>query len=315
MCRREGANTDLSTRFAAVRLRPAPRGYNLTEPHAEEWLLIEWPEDDTEPIKYWLSALVADISLEHLVNAVKLRWELSAIITNSSRNSGSATMKAAAGAAFIIMRASASPLKGSSSPSGRRFPFSAKQSPKPLGQPGQERRRLVNRARDPHPGPAGKLDLDGTISRPRWRKRRCLRFRGHHRWYEADLLFGSALLLGPDRPSPLKQLRAREAVALCLRRHLSWRLQALQHDLEFLIFGLASPPTRLRHFQPLDLSTARLTVHKDSSQNRASPGKAASLECLPSAPPNSRITKRASETVLTPIRPRVVQVLPVDWDV
>jgi SRSO17 transposase len=76
VCWREGTNTDLSSRFAAVRLRPASRDYNLTEPHAEEWLLIEWPEDDTEPIKYWLSTLGADISLEHLVNAVKLRWRI-----------------------------------------------------------------------------------------------------------------------------------------------------------------------------------------------------------------------------------------------
>lgn len=29
---REGTNTDLSSRFAAVRVRPASRGYNLTAP-------------------------------------------------------------------------------------------------------------------------------------------------------------------------------------------------------------------------------------------------------------------------------------------
>jgi SRSO17 transposase len=41
---REGTNTDLKSRFAAVRLRPASRDFNRSEAHEEEWLLIEWPE-------------------------------------------------------------------------------------------------------------------------------------------------------------------------------------------------------------------------------------------------------------------------------
>lgn len=40
---REGSNIDLASRFDAVRVRPASRDYNLTQPRAEEWLLIEWP--------------------------------------------------------------------------------------------------------------------------------------------------------------------------------------------------------------------------------------------------------------------------------
>jgi hypothetical protein len=27
---------------------------------AEEWLLIEWPQDETEPTKYWFSTLSED---------------------------------------------------------------------------------------------------------------------------------------------------------------------------------------------------------------------------------------------------------------
>ncbi len=73
---REGTNVDLSSRFAAMRMRPASRDYNLTEPRAEEWLLVEWPEGDTEPLKYWLSTLPADTSLEHLVSTAKLRWRI-----------------------------------------------------------------------------------------------------------------------------------------------------------------------------------------------------------------------------------------------
>jgi len=73
---REGTNVDLGSRFAAVRIRPASRDYNLTEPRAEEWLLIEWPENDTDPLKYWLSTLAADTSLEDLVSTAKLRWRI-----------------------------------------------------------------------------------------------------------------------------------------------------------------------------------------------------------------------------------------------
>lgn len=73
---REGTNVDLASRFAALRVRPASRDYNLTRPRAEEWLLIEWPEGDAEPHKYWLSTLPADMPLRDLVATTKLRWRI-----------------------------------------------------------------------------------------------------------------------------------------------------------------------------------------------------------------------------------------------
>jgi SRSO17 transposase len=73
---REGTNTELNSRFAAVRLRPASRDYNRPEAHAEEWLLIEWPEGEVEPSKYWLSTLPADATITQLVDAAKLRWRI-----------------------------------------------------------------------------------------------------------------------------------------------------------------------------------------------------------------------------------------------
>ncbi|MDP8917827.1 MAG: IS701 family transposase [Pseudomonadota bacterium] len=73
---REGSNVDLASRFAAVRVRPASRDYNLTQPRPEEWLLIEWPEDDAEPLKYWLSTLPSDTPLRDLVATAKLRWRI-----------------------------------------------------------------------------------------------------------------------------------------------------------------------------------------------------------------------------------------------
>ena len=61
---REGTNVDLASRFAAVRLRPASRDYNRSEPRPEEWLMVEWPEDTAEPTKYWLSTMPAETSIE-----------------------------------------------------------------------------------------------------------------------------------------------------------------------------------------------------------------------------------------------------------
>jgi SRSO17 transposase len=40
---REGTNTDLTSRFTAVRVRPAHRDYQRVTPRPEEWCLIEWP--------------------------------------------------------------------------------------------------------------------------------------------------------------------------------------------------------------------------------------------------------------------------------
>ncbi len=73
---REGTNTKLSSRFAALRVRAAHRDYQLDLPRDEEWLLIEWPKGDPEPTKYFLSTLPADISRQGLVDAVKSRWRI-----------------------------------------------------------------------------------------------------------------------------------------------------------------------------------------------------------------------------------------------
>ena len=71
---RQGSKGTLRSRFAAVRVRPAHRDYKRTEPHAEEWLLIEWPKNESEPTKYWLSTLPAGTSLKALVKIAKHRW-------------------------------------------------------------------------------------------------------------------------------------------------------------------------------------------------------------------------------------------------
>src|ERR1700745_1453010 len=50
---REGTAERLSSRFARARVRPAHRDYRLAESRPEEWLLIEWPEGEEAPSKYW----------------------------------------------------------------------------------------------------------------------------------------------------------------------------------------------------------------------------------------------------------------------
>jgi SRSO17 transposase len=72
---REGSAKWLSSRFARVRVRV---GHNKLDPEklSPEWLLIEWPEGDAEPTKYWLSTLPADVSFRELVDVAKLRWRI-----------------------------------------------------------------------------------------------------------------------------------------------------------------------------------------------------------------------------------------------
>src|SRR4051812_15450685 len=73
---REGSAETMSSRFARVRVRAARRDERRHEPRPEEWLLIEWPKDETEPTKYFLSTLPADIAFHRLVYFAKLRWRI-----------------------------------------------------------------------------------------------------------------------------------------------------------------------------------------------------------------------------------------------
>ncbi len=72
---REGTNEWLSSRFARVRVHVASSHERPSKP-AKEWLLIEWPEGEDEPTKYWLSTLPSNITFRDLVDAAKLRWRI-----------------------------------------------------------------------------------------------------------------------------------------------------------------------------------------------------------------------------------------------
>jgi SRSO17 transposase len=74
---REGDRGPLSSRFIALRLRPANDAQRDPDGELpERWLLAEWPPAKAEPVKYWLSNLPPDTPLAALVRAAKLRWRV-----------------------------------------------------------------------------------------------------------------------------------------------------------------------------------------------------------------------------------------------
>jgi SRSO17 transposase len=68
----------MRSHFLAIRIRPAnrdiPRGEDGTLP--EQWLLVEWPPDTDEPVKYWLSNMDTRTPLRTLVRLAKIRWRV-----------------------------------------------------------------------------------------------------------------------------------------------------------------------------------------------------------------------------------------------
>jgi SRSO17 transposase len=72
---REGTNARLRSRFARVRVHVAS-SHEQAEKPAKEWLLIEWPEGEDAPTKYWLSTLPKSIPFRDLVDTAKLRWRV-----------------------------------------------------------------------------------------------------------------------------------------------------------------------------------------------------------------------------------------------
>ena len=73
---REGTRGTMSSRFAAVRIRPAHRDTLRSEARPVEWLLIEWPAGEGEPTNYWVSTVPEDVELADLIALAKLRWRI-----------------------------------------------------------------------------------------------------------------------------------------------------------------------------------------------------------------------------------------------
>lgn len=71
---RTGTNDTLGGWFTAVRVRAAHRDHTRSTVRPEQWLLIEWPEEEKKPTRYWLSNLPASTTLKQLVYTAKMRW-------------------------------------------------------------------------------------------------------------------------------------------------------------------------------------------------------------------------------------------------
>jgi SRSO17 transposase len=78
---REGSRGKMSSRFLALRVRPANiklrhKAHKAGEELPVCWLICEWPSKASEPTKYWLSNLAADTPLKQLARLGKLRWRI-----------------------------------------------------------------------------------------------------------------------------------------------------------------------------------------------------------------------------------------------
>jgi SRSO17 transposase len=79
VCWREGTHGPMTSRFVALRVRPANVKLRNADPGAElavRWLLAEWPDGNDAPTDFWLSNLPADTPIEALVALAKLRWRV-----------------------------------------------------------------------------------------------------------------------------------------------------------------------------------------------------------------------------------------------
>jgi SRSO17 transposase len=78
---REGTRGKMSSRFLALRVRPANielrrAAHKTGEELPVRWLLCEWPSKEPEPTKYWLSNLPASTPLKQLVRLAKMRFRI-----------------------------------------------------------------------------------------------------------------------------------------------------------------------------------------------------------------------------------------------
>ena len=71
---REGVAGEMTSRFARLRIRAAHRDEWRSELRQEEWLVIEWPSVEAEPIKYWLSTMKSDVGFTEMIHTIKMRW-------------------------------------------------------------------------------------------------------------------------------------------------------------------------------------------------------------------------------------------------
>jgi SRSO17 transposase len=73
---RDGSKGKMGSRFLGLRVQAAHGYVEGEEPGKRVWLLIEWPKDEPEPVKYYLCDLPEDLSLKRLVDIARGRWRV-----------------------------------------------------------------------------------------------------------------------------------------------------------------------------------------------------------------------------------------------
>jgi SRSO17 transposase len=75
---REGSRGVMSSQFVFLRVLPA--GHRVARDTdgslPQRWLIAQWPEDQAEPVRYWLSSLSASLDPAELVRLGKIRWRI-----------------------------------------------------------------------------------------------------------------------------------------------------------------------------------------------------------------------------------------------
>src|SRR5260370_251112 len=150
---REGTNEKLQSRFARVRVHAAPiRGEAR---FAEETLLIEWPEGEAKPTKYWLATADRKMSFRGLVDLAKMRSRIERDYEDLKQESG---------------------LGHYDGPGSRRFPH---HGPLPIRAYGF---LISERARIPPSPPPSRTQAEARRSASRRRRCRCRDGRTIHRF-------------------------------------------------------------------------------------------------------------------------------------
>ncbi|SIT51563.1 transposase (fragment) [Paraburkholderia piptadeniae] len=98
---REGANAALSSRLAAIRVHCTSRAAQPAVTPEDEWLLIEWPREEAEPTKYFVSTLPADTPIKELMRLAKLRWRIERDYQELKQELGLGHFEGLAGAVLI----------------------------------------------------------------------------------------------------------------------------------------------------------------------------------------------------------------------
>ena len=71
---REGTKGPMTSRFAAIRVRPSHRHQHHAPKEEPLWLLLEWQASEAAPDRFWFSNVAPTTDLLRLVRLVKIRW-------------------------------------------------------------------------------------------------------------------------------------------------------------------------------------------------------------------------------------------------